>query len=131
MKRNVIFLLMLLALLLPACGTAVPEIVPDVAVDPSSTKVAFVIAEPPTSTATFTPMPPTPEPSPTEVLAVIEAMDTPTLQPEPTATDTLTVEPSPTPEPNWLNNYGRTVDNLVYLGNPNAPVSIVDFSDFM
>jgi hypothetical protein len=31
----------------------------------------------------------------------------------------------------WLNNVGRTADNLMYLGNPNAPVTVIDYSDFL
>jgi hypothetical protein len=133
MKRNVIFLL--LVLLFSACSAAVPEIAPDVPLDLPPKEVVFVTAKASTATMAFTPLPSTPEPSPTaterEVPIVVEAVDIPTPQPEPTATDALIVELSPTPEPDWLNNYGRTADNLVYLGNPDAPVSIIDFSDFM
>jgi hypothetical protein len=137
MKRNLIFLSMLLALVLPACGAAAPEIAPDADVDLLPTEVAFVTVAPPTATPTFTPLPPTPKPLPTatatktEPPAGVATVNTPTLEPEPTVADTPTSEPSSTPEPDWLNNYGRTADNLVYLGNPDAPVALIDFSDFM
>jgi hypothetical protein len=32
---------------------------------------------------------------------------------------------------NWLTVEGKTDDNLAYLGNPNAPVTIIDYSDFL
>ena len=46
---------------------------------------------------------------------------------EPTASSS---ETSAT-ESDWLNNYGKTADNRVYLGNPDAPVTMIDYSDFM
>jgi hypothetical protein len=54
---------------------------------------------------------------------VAPATATETPLPEPTATFT--------PEPDWLNHFGRTADNLMYLGNPAAPVTLIDFSDFL
>ena len=50
---------------------------------------------------------------------------TATPLPEPTAT------PTPTPEPDWLATFGRTGDGLMYLGNPDAPVTVIDYSDFL
>jgi hypothetical protein len=41
-----------------------------------------------------------------------------------------TVEPAPE-ETDWLAVEGKTGENLTYLGNPNAPVTIIDYSDFM
>ena len=74
-------------------------------------------------------------PSPTATQVIAEALETEAATSEPTAlpTDTSTPEPTatPTPEPDWLNNYGRTTENLMYLGNPNAAVTMIDFSDFM
>ena len=43
-----------------------------------------------------------------------------TIQPE----EEVTVE-------NWLTVEGRTDDNLAYLGNPAAPITIIDYSDFL
>lgn len=54
---------------------------------------------------------------------------------EPAPTDEpATTEPAPTAEPeevNWLTVEGKTGDNLTYLGNPDAPVTMIDYSDFM
>lgn len=32
---------------------------------------------------------------------------------------------------NWLAVEGKTDDNLTFLGNPDAPVTIIDYSDFL
>ena len=37
----------------------------------------------------------------------------------------------PAPVNDWLTVEGKTADNLFYLGNPNAPVTIIDYSDFL
>jgi hypothetical protein len=31
----------------------------------------------------------------------------------------------------WLKTVGRTEDQLITLGNPDAPVTMIDYSDFM
>lgn len=31
----------------------------------------------------------------------------------------------------WLTVEGKTADNLFYLGNPEAPVTLIDYSDFL
>jgi hypothetical protein len=56
---------------------------------------------------------------------------TPTLPPPPTETTLPEATATLTPEPDWLNYAGRTEDELMFLGNPEAPVTLVDFSDFM
>jgi hypothetical protein len=48
-----------------------------------------------------------------------------------TATETPLPPPTATPIQDWLTHSGRTADNLMYLGNPDAPVTLIDFSDFM
>jgi hypothetical protein len=65
--------------------------------------------------------------------AVALATDPPVPEPTLAPTDTPSPEPTatPTPEPDWTNTVGRTADNLVYLGNPEAPVTLIDYSDFM
>ncbi|HXV43490.1 MAG TPA: hypothetical protein VEC96_10555 [Anaerolineae bacterium] len=76
---------------------------------------------------------------PTVTAAPTAAPATPTRAPvtktplsKPTPTRTPSPEPTPTPTPvDWLNNVGRTADNLMYLGNPNAPVTVIDYSDFL
>ncbi|MEM7134057.1 MAG: hypothetical protein AAF702_47645 [Chloroflexota bacterium] len=32
---------------------------------------------------------------------------------------------------NWTNVQGRTDDGLAYIGNPDAPVTFIDYSDFL
>jgi hypothetical protein len=34
-------------------------------------------------------------------------------------------------EVDWLTVEGKTADNLAYLGNPDAPVTLIDYSDFL
>jgi hypothetical protein len=41
-----------------------------------------------------------------------------------------TVEPTPE-QIDWLTMEGKTEENLTYLGNPEALVTIIDYSDFM
>ncbi len=116
-------LLVMVALLVAACtGTAPP------------------VAEKPTDTPTA--IPPSPTPAPPE--------DTPTAIPptatvaapseKPAAETTPTPLPSPTKPPaptatatavDWLTVQGRTADGLPTLGNPDAPVQVIDYSDFL
>ena len=98
---------------------------------PSTTVVTIENTSTPMPTATQAPtqvptqtVEPTNEPpTPTDVI--------PTETPLPVVADTPTPEPSPTPETDWLTVTGRTVENLAYRGNPNAPIRLVDYSDFM
>jgi hypothetical protein len=58
-----------------------------------------------------------------------------TATPRPSATATrpptaTPIPPSPTPV-DWLAQGGRTTDNLIYRGNPKAPVTMIDYSDFL
>ena len=81
----------------------------------------------PTYTATVARFPAktvnTPEPAPMQAI-IAPATNTPTKTPLP--------KPMATPTPvEWLKNVGRTEDNLIYLGNSNAPVTMIDYSDFM
>ena len=111
-----------------------PPYAPVEPTEDASIEVAFVTPSP-TTPPTDTPVPtPTqvvePTPVPTELAP---ATDTPASEPTRPPTDTPIPESTATftPEPDWLNSVGRTVDNLVYLGNPEAPVTIIDYSDFM
>ena len=43
----------------------------------------------------------------------------------------VAAEVTPEAEVNWFTVEGKTGDNLTYLGNPDALVTIIDYSDFM
>jgi hypothetical protein len=62
--------------------------------------------------------------------APIIAPPTPTLEATPTRTATHAPTATPTPA-DWLEAVGRTDNGLMYLGNPAAPVTIIDYSDFL
>ncbi|MCB0191149.1 MAG: hypothetical protein KDJ65_04325 [Anaerolineae bacterium] len=130
MKRLIFPMLWFLSLYLTACGGAAVAPVPE----PTLTEIAVSTLPPPTATDTAVPSSSTATSS-TATPDLAEAAPTEAIASEPTAlpTDTPTLEPTatPTPEPDWLNNAGRTAENLMYLGNPNASVTLVDFSDFM
>lgn len=103
---------------------------------------------------------PTPEDTPTAVAEAVDeasATNTPTIVPDPTATATLVIQPTEpgaepveeatptevagpsladTPTPtvevvNWLDVEGQTDSGQYYLGNPDAPVTMIDYSDFL
>ncbi len=126
MKRYspVVFILLAMALLAVACGGTVANTAPTATPPPPTEKPA----PSPTPEPTETPLPPTATaakaPSPAATDAV--AMEKPTVAP----TDTV-APPSPTPAPDWLSVEGRTADGLPTLGNPDAPVVVVDYSDFL
>lgn len=133
MKRSIIIVWLMLLPGLLGCGL-LAGLAPGQPAEDGSTGAAFVTASP-----TFPP-PDTPAPTPTQVVEstpgpteLAAATDTPVPEPTLSATDTPMPEPTATftPEPDWLNSVGRTADNLVYLGNPEAPVTIIDYSDFM
>ena len=111
-----IFWILILPLLLNACGGLAPAT--------ALPNVVFVTV----ASATNTPLPPSPSATP---IATVIASTEPVAVVSPTPEPTPTLEPTFTPEPDWLTNVGRTADNLVYLGNPNAPITLIDFSDFM
>lgn len=86
----------------------------------------------PTATATMIPATATPiKPTATVVQAII-APATKTSRPSATPTNTPSPEPTATPTPvDWLKRVDRTEDQLITLGNPDAPVMMIDYSDFM
>jgi hypothetical protein len=107
-------MLVLCWLILAACHSSAK---PGADIAPISTLLIM-----PTSTATPTVAPATPTPAPA----------TKTPPPKPTPTRTPSPEPSPTSTPvDWLKNVGRTANGLIYLGNPTAAVTIIDYSDFL
>jgi hypothetical protein len=113
-----------LLLIVTACGGARPgaDVPP---LPPPSTATPTATTPPPTPTPILTP-------TPTQVVVTEAAALT---SPEPTLppTGTFTPEPTPTPspEPDWLVSVGRTEEGLMFLGNPEAPVTIIDYSDFL
>lgn len=97
-----------------------------VVLEPTPTPIA-VATLPPAATPTkplqatlgsSQPAPPSPTPSPEPTMT-------------PTQTSTPAPTPTPTPEPDWLNSVGRTDQQVMSVGNPAAPVRLIDFSDFM
>ncbi len=74
-----------------------------------------------------TPLAPTatavvPVPTPAEVAPLEVAA--PTTPAEPAAD-------APAETTDWLTAEGKTTDGLAYLGNPDAPITIKDYSDFL
>jgi hypothetical protein len=125
MKNGSILLLAALMLFLSGCGVyALMEPSPP---HPSPTPIAVATLASPTVTVT-----PSPELEPAAPAPVEEVQPTAT-EPALTATPTETTLPSPTftAEPDWLAYSGRTEEGLMFLGNPEAPVKMIDFSDFM
>lgn len=130
MKKPIIFGL-ILPMILAACSAppAPEEIVITVAVEEPVEVVAAPTlaptATPVPATATFTAEPtdpPTPTFTPT--VTIIPVTDTPEV---PTNT------PVPTIDPNidWTTVSERLEDGRMALGNPNAAVTIIDYSDFL
>ena len=87
-----------------------------------------------------TPVAQLPPATPTNTPAVAAATHTPAI--EPTQAAAATTPPETVAEPataaapategvDWLTVEGKTADNLAYLGNPDAPVTIIDYSDFL
>ena len=96
---------------------------------PAGSAVADMPA--PTITATAKPTSTQPKPTATVAQAIIAP---PTKTPRPSATPTSTPSPEPTATPtpvDWLKTVGRTEAQLITLGNPDAPVTMVDYSDFL
>ena len=123
MKNSSILLLATLLLFLTGCG--VYALIDPAAPNPSPTPIAVATLAPPTVTATASLEPAAP--------ASVEEVQPTATAPALTATPTETALPSPifTTEPDWLAYSGRTKDGLMFLGNPEAPVKMIDFSDFM
>jgi hypothetical protein len=145
MKRWTLALILPLVFLLPACGAS-PE--PDIAAVEESV---------PPATATVVVNTPTRQPTPVVVEPTVpqqneaaqldpvetaaEVVEPATQTPEPTEAVVVPTEPAeaPTTEPappvqaevDWLTVEGKTADNLAFLGNPDAPVTMIDYSDFL
>ena len=80
---------------------------------------------------TDTPIP-TPEPTnPPEPAAVTEAPAEPTATVESAPAPESPATPAPVVEVDWLSVEGKTDQGYAYRGNPDAPITITDFSDFL
>jgi outer membrane biosynthesis protein TonB len=139
MKRWIFALILSLAFLLPACGVspqpdiaaveeAVPPATATVVVNTPTTEATVPVVEEtqpsPVETATNAVEPATQAPEPTEVVVTpTEPAEVPTTETEP--------EPAVQAEVDWLTVEGKTADNLAFLGNPDAPVTMIDYSDFL
>ena len=115
--------LFILALLLMAgCGAATPE-------QPAASEniAPVVVAE---ATATRQP---TADPQPTAPPAPTNTPEPATVAAEPTATAQPVAEAAPTatpePAPDWTQT-ATLIDGLYVRGNPNAPIRLIDYSDF-
>ncbi len=113
MKRNPLFLLLLLSFMLVGCAvteepTAVATILP-----------TAVVSTPLLPTATAPPLP-TATASPTAI---------PTSEPLPDTPEPLAATPTEPPPP--LFTYGRTAEGAFFRGNPEANVVLIDYSDFL
>ena len=115
--------LWLVALLAVACGGV--ESTPAAAPPPTATvELAAAIATNPPATATTAP---TDTPAPA-------AVDTPTSAPAAPADTPLpapTEAQAPTDTPAVAATFGLTEDGLYFRGNPNAAVTVIDYSDFL
>lgn len=122
MKLWLIPLSVLILFLVTTCGVATPE---------------TPVTQPPPATPTNTPVvaaatyTPAAEPTQAVVEATITKPETVT-EPAPTATAEMAAEAAPASGVvDWLTVEGKTADNLAYLGNPDAPVTLIDYSDFL
>jgi hypothetical protein len=127
MKNGSILLMATLMLFLSGCGVyALMDPSPP---NPSPTPIGVATLAPPTVTATASlelePAAPAlvgdVQPTATGIASALIAIPTETALPSPTFTA----------EPDWLAYSGRTEDGLMFLGNPEAPIKMIDFSDFM
>ncbi len=130
MKKPFVFGLILPMILAACSAPPAPEavVITVAAVEPAEVVSAPTLAPTATvvvPTATFTAEPtdpPTPTFTPT--VTIIPVTDTPEI---PTNT------PVPTIDPNidWTTVSTRLDDGRMALGNPDAPVTIIDYSDFL
>ena len=137
MKRQFILILLLFLLLLAACGGQ------EVA-EPTAENVTLPVAEPPPTatenaaslpTETSEPEPEGPTDGPTSVPVeekeMVQAGETAerAADPDPTATIEATIEVESATE--TLVVSGQTADGAYFYGNPDAPVILFDYSDFL
>jgi hypothetical protein len=108
----------------------------------ASENPAAVVAKPTGSSPLIQTTPESMTPPAPEIIN--EATEAATVAPPPTTEPTAATAPEATIEPgeaavadpqpavsDWLTVEGKTTDNLTYLGNPDAPVTMIDYSDFL
>jgi protein-disulfide isomerase len=123
MKQSLALLLLLFVL--SACGGTTAE---PVAPSPQAVEMTEI----PAPTAV-----PTPTSAPAAPSTVIAAEATKTVEATTPTVETaaelpeLEAEVGAADEPDWLTVEGKTDEGLTYLGNPNAPITILDYSDFL
>lgn len=61
---------------------------------------------------------------------IIDAANEETVKEDP-ETAQMEADATPGAEVNWLTVEGKTEDDLTYLGNPDAPITMIDYSDFL
>ena len=112
---------------IPACAgnTARLDIAPVVEA-PIATATTVSVA-----TATNMPAPATVTTQPVQASSSIGPATGPSATPTRLPTATPLPLPTPTPDIDWATVTGRTTEGLNYRGNPQAPVIMIDFSDFM
>lgn len=114
MKR-IIFVILLFLLAACATGTAVePTAVPTETAVPPTAVVEMAMIE---STAV-----PTSLPTPTDEPAPVEPTQSPPTEPAPTAVSNAA---------EVVVEYGRTQEGAFFHGSADAPVTLIDFSDFL
>jgi len=133
-------------LFLTACGNStnsIPATETDVEPTNEVSNIAELAAQPaittvlPTATepADMPPPDPTLEPTATAEREANTAQanqgEVATATPEPTYTPTSEPTPTPTEVVDWLTVSGKIEGGYNYLGNPDAPITMIDFSDFL
>lgn len=135
MKRATISILLLSVLLLAACGGQDAELP---AADTAAT-VAVATSLPSTATAeplpTDTAVPPTdvpteaPSDAPVEEASAEEPTVEPASLPDPTATNEPPAEVEEPPAIQVVS--GKTAEGAYFYGDPAAPLTLIDYSDFL
>ena len=126
MKKFAILAAVIL-LVMPACAGNTARL----DIDPVAEAPIATAATAPVATATNMPAPPTVATQPVQVSSFGAPTAGPSVTPTRLPTATPLPLPSPTPDIEWATVTGRTTEGLNYRGNPQAPVTMIDFSDFM
>jgi len=115
-----------LILLFGACSADQP--LPEAAASSPTAKSVALDSAPSTATPFHTVVPLS-TPAPSTPLPTVGPVDEPVAIDEPA---TLTPPPSPTREPDPPQVIsGQTAEGAFFLGDPQAPVTVIDYSDFL